>query len=588
MLKKYRLIAFLILFVSVSPVLRAAAPGDDESATRKELVQTLLSTGDDQQKLLNDLALNPSKIVHDILLSWTRDEIYIYETPNNGPKVPVLLEEQQNADGKVRAFRVDNAKVLTDDAGKELLFDPTELNTVDRDMRLGSAIQQTLDMLAIADPDAQVRLEAAQKLGKSQKSQFIPILQARLPKENDTKVKKALNVAIATLNLYDSNPDTQIGAIDQLGKLNAFGSLDNLQKLADAKGTAPDTVRVAQAAQKAVKKIQGYLSTINFFGTIFRGISTGSILLVVALGLAITFGLMGIINMAHGEMIAVGAYTCYVVENVFGTGLPINVNLPITIMGHQLGFSLPIPGIHATGWFYECYFLVGIPLAFIMSALAGLLLERTVIQFLYRRPLESLLATWGVSLCLQQSFRMVFGANNVQINSPVWLKGHFELFDIDFDYNRLFVIGFAILIVIGTWMLLTKTPLGLLIRAVMQNRDMAACMGVPTQRVNMLTFAFGSGLAGLAGAFLSQIGNVGPSMGPPLIVDSFMTVVVGGVGNIIGTIYASIGIGTADQVLQQVFNSPVVGKITVLITIILFLQWKPGGMFPTRSRSLEG
>jgi urea transport system permease protein len=183
---------------------------------------------------------------------------------------------------------------------------------------------------------------------------------------------------------------------------------------------------------------------------------------------------------------------------------------------------------------------------------------------------------------------MVFGANNVQINSPDWLKGHFELFDIDFDYNRLFVIGFAILIVIGTWMLLTKTPLGLLIRAVMQNRDMAACMGVSTQRVNMLTFAFGSGLAGLAGAFLSQIGNVGPSMGQTWIVFSFMTVVVGGVGNIVGTIYAALGIGTADQVLQQVFNSPVVGTITVLIAIILFLQWKPGGMFPTRSRSLEG
>jgi urea transport system permease protein len=562
-----------------------AAQGDEESATRQELVQALLGTGDDQQKMLNDLALNPSKIVHDTLFSWTRDEIYLYQTPNDGPKVPVLLEEQQNADGKVRAFRIDTAKVLTDGTGKELLFDPSELSTVDTDMRLRSAIQQALDTLALADPNVSVRSEAVQKLGKSQKTQFVPILEARLPKENDSRVKKALEVALATLKLHDSNPGTQMEAIGQLSKLNAFGSLDDLQKLAGAPGTKPET---AQAARKAVKSIQGYLATVNFFGTIFRGMSTGSILLVVALGLAITFGLMGIINMAHGEMIAIGAYTCYVVENVFGTGLPINVNLPITIMSHRLGFGFTIPGIHATGWFYECYFLVGIPLAFIVSALAGLLLERTVIQFLYRRPLESLLATWGVSLCMQQSFRMVFGANNVQINSPDWLKGHFELFDIDFDYNRLFVIAFAIIIVIGTWMLLTKTPLGLLIRAVMQNRDMAACMGVPTQRVNMLTFAFGSGLAGLAGAFLSQIGNVGPSMGQTWIVDSFMTVVVGGVGNIVGTIYAALGIGTADQVLQQIFSSPVVGKITVLVTIILFLQWKPGGLFPTRSRSLEG
>jgi urea transport system permease protein len=581
---KSRLTAFVMLCLLACPFARTAL-GDDESATRQKLVQALLSTGDDQQKLLNDLALNPSKVVHDTLISWTRDEIYIYETPNGGPKVPVLLEDQQNADGKVRAFRIDNAKVLADDAGKEMLFDPTELNSVDKDMRLGSAIQQALDTLALADPSVGVRSEAVQKLGKSQKTQFVPILQARLPKENDSAVKKALEIAIATLQIHDTNVSAQLAAIAQLSKLNAFGSLDDLQKVAEDPGTKPEA---AQAAKKAVKAIQGYLATVNFFGTIFRGMSTGSILLVVALGLAITFGLMGIINMAHGEMIAIGAYTCYVVENVFGTGFTFHLILPFSINDHPIGFGLAIPGIHATGWFHECYFLFAIPLAFVMSALAGLLLERTVIQFLYRRPLESLLATYGVSLVMQQCFRMVFGANNVQINSPRWLSGNFTFCDIIFGYNRLFVIAFAILIVIGTWMLLTKTPLGLLIRAVMQNRDMAACMGVPTQRVNMLTFAFGSGLAGLAGAFLSQIGNVGPSMGQTWIVDSFMTVVVGGVGNIVGTIYAAIGIGTADQVLQQVFNSPVVGKITVLITIILFLQWKPGGLFPTRSRSLEG
>jgi urea transport system permease protein len=182
---------------------------------------------------------------------------------------------------------------------------------------------------------------------------------------------------------------------------------------------------------------------------------------------------------------------------------------------------------------------------------------------------------------------MIFGANNVQVDSPNWMLGNFTFHDIVFNYNRLFVILFAVLIVFGTWFLLTKTPLGLLIRAVMQNRNMAACIGVRTERVNALTFAFGSGLAGLAGAFLSQIGNVGPSMGQNYIVDSFMTVVVGGVGNIIGTIVAALGMGTADQVLQQVLGSPVLGKILVLFTIILFLQWKPGGLFPSRNRSLD-
>jgi len=307
------------------------------------------------------------------------------------------------------------------------------------------------------------------------------------------------------------------------------------------------------------------------------------VLLVVALGLAITFGLMGVINMAHGEMIAIGAYTCYVVQNVFGDGFVTNVALPFNI-----NIPIHIPGIHATGGLYESYFLFAIPLAFVMAAIAGIILERCIIQFLYSRPLESLLATWGVSLFMQQCFRLVFGANNVQVNSPRWLLGSFYLSDVGLGYNRVFVIAFAVLIVVGVWLLLTKTPLGLLIRAVMQNRAMASCMGVRTSRVNMMTFALGSGLAGLAGAFLSQIGNVGPSLGQSYIVDSFMTVVVGGVGNIVGCIYSALGIGTADQVLQQVFGSPVVGKITVLICIILFLQWKPGGLFPTRSRSLEG
>jgi urea transport system permease protein len=376
----------------------------------------------------------------------------------------------------------------------------------------------------------------------------------------------------------------KISAIQKLSALGSIGSLAELQKIEASTNAAP---AVIQAAKQAASSIEQHIWWVNFYGTIFRGVSLGSILLVVALGLAITFGLMGVINMAHGEMIAIGAYTTYVVQNLFGTGFSFAINLPFSIAGHQLGFGLNLPGLNATGWFYQSYFLFAIPLSFIMAALAGLLLERTVIQYLYRRPLESLLATWGVSLVMQQLFRMVFGANNVQVNSPSWLLGHFTIHDVSFGYNRVFVIAFAILIVIGTWLLLSKTPLGLLIRAVMQNRAMASCMGVRTTRVNMMTFGFGSGLAGLAGAFLSQIGNVGPSLGQSYIVDSFMTVVVGGVGSIIGTVYSALGIGVADQVLQQQLGSPVMGKIIVLTAIILFLQWKPGGLFSIRSRNLD-
>jgi len=300
-------------------------------------------------------------------------------------------------------------------------------------------------------------------------------------------------------------------------------------------------------------------------------------LLIVAIGLAITFGLMGVINMAHGEMIAVGAYTTYLVENVFGSG----ITIPF------FGFSLAIPGMNTTGTFYQTYFLFALPLSFLAAAAVGIGLERSIIRFLYRRPLESLLATWGVSLLLQQGLKLMFGSNNVQVSSPSYLSGNWTVNDIIFGWNRVFVIVFAGLIVFGVGLILTKTPLGLLIRSVMQNRAMASCMGVRTERVNMLTFGLGSGLAGLAGAFISQIGNVGPSLGQNYIVDCFMTVVVGGVGNLAGTIYSALGIGLVDQSLQQILLNPVLGKILVLGAIILFLQWRPSGLFVTRSRNLD-
>jgi urea transport system permease protein len=555
----------------------------NDAAVRPVLVRAILSEGPAQQKLLGDLADSGSKLVSEVLTSWTRDEVVIYEQ-TGGAKVPVILEDQQDAQGKARAVRVDDGKFLSDGQGRELRFASGDLNSVETDMRLRGAIQQALDALMLADADPDARRSAAMKLGNSQKPQYLPFLQARLAKETNTEVRKALEESVAMLGLGSPDPAAKVTAINRLAELQALGSIDTLKQVAAAPGQTP---AVRDAASQAVAQIERHIANVNFFGTIFRGASLGSILLIVALGLAITFGLMGIINMAHGEMIAVGAYTSYVVQNLFGTGFGFHITLPFSFGGKMISFGLNLPGLNATGWWYESYFLFVIPLSFVTAALAGLAVERSVIRFLYRRPLESLLATWGVSLVMQQLFRMIFGANNVQVNSPSWLLGHFSVHDVQFDYNRVFVIGFAVVIVLGTWLLLTKTPLGLLIRAVMQNRDMASCMGVRTEKVNMMTFAFGSGLAGLAGAFLSQIGNVGPSLGQNYIVDSFMTVVVGGVGSIVGTVFAAVGIGTSDQVLQQVLGSPVMGKIIVLGCIILFLQWKPGGLFSTRGRSLD-
>jgi urea transport system permease protein len=559
-----------------------AAQAQSEAAVRAQLSRAILAGPAEQPKLVGDLGDTGSKLVRDVLIAWTRDNVFLYDT--NGVRIPVLLEDQTDADGKARAISIADGKFLLDGQKHELRFGPNDLTAAETEAALRALIQRTLDTLALADPDPDARENAVLKLGNSQKQKNIPILQARLAKETNLTVRRNIQEAIAMLQLGDPDPKVQVAAAQQLAALKSIGSLDMVKSLAESKTGAPEVVK---AAKSAVAIIGEHIAAVNFFGTIFRGLSLGSILLVVALGLAITFGLMGIINMAHGEMIAVGAYTTYVVQNLFGAGFAFSINLPFSIFGHPLGFGLRLPGMNASGWFYESYFLFALPLSFLMAAFAGLVLERSAIRFLYRRPLESLLATWGVSLVMQQLFRMVFGANNVQVSSPRWLLGHFTVDDVLLGYNRVFVIGFAVLIAFGTWLLLTKTPLGLLIRAVMQNRDMASCMGVRTTRVNMLTFAFGSGLAGLAGAFLSQIGNVGPSLGQSYIVDSFMTVVVGGVGSIVGTVCSAVGIGTSDQILQQVTGSPVTGKIVVLVCIILFLQWKPGGLFSIRSRSLD-
>jgi urea transport system permease protein len=555
----------------------------DDTAIRQTLARAIQSEGPEQQTNLTALADSGAKVVADVLTAWTRDSVFLYPAPD-GSKLPVLLEEQMDSTGKARAIKIVDGEVLKDANGAELRFGPNDLNAAETDMRLRGTIQQTLDALALSYPEPEARQSAAQKLGNSQKLKYIPILQNRLAKETNGDVRKAILEAIDLLQLSSPDHAAQLAAIEDLRKLKSMGSLAVLTRMAAKPNLDPATLK---AVNLAIKAIQEHISFVNFFGTIFHGISLGSILLVVALGLAITFGLMGIINMAHGEMIAIGAYTCYVVQNLFGTGFGFSITLPFSFNGRMISFGAHLPGLHATGALYESYFLFALPLSFIMAALAGLAIERTVIRFLYRRPLESLLATWGVSLVMQQLFRMVFGANNVQVNSPSWLLGHFSINDIIFGYNRVFVVGFALVIVAGTWLLLTKTPLGLLIRAVMQNRAMASSLGVRTARVDMMTFAFGSGLAGLAGAFLSQIGNVGPSLGQTYIVDSFMTVVLGGVGSIVGTVCSAFGIGTVDQVLQQTTGSPVTGKIIVLVAIIVFLQWKPGGLFSMRSRNLD-
>jgi urea transport system permease protein len=534
----------------------------------------LTEDGAAKRELIASLAGQDDEAIPELLAAWRSDAIFLHVAPSG--TVPVLLTGEKDSAGAQAAIRVDTGAPLTDATGTPMRLVAGDMKSADHTSALRRSMKAVLDLVDLVSANPKRRLLGVQTIGQKQDDSKLPLLLERLPVETDATVMRSLREAIALVRLKDTNDAVKLAALAELKELHTLSSADFLRNAlqeAEDRKAAP----VIAATKAAMHAVESHRSFVDLFGTIFRGISLGSILLVLALGLAITFGLMGVINMAHGEMIAVGAYTTYLVQNIFGSGIVIPF----------FGLSLGIPGMNLSGWLYQCYFLAAIPLSFLTAALVGIGLERSIIQWLYRRPLESLLATWGVSVVLQQIFKLMFGSNNVQVSSPVYLSGNWTVNDIILGWNRVFVIGFALMIVLGVWLVLTRTSLGLLIRAVMQNRGMASCMGVRTSRVNMLTFGLGSGLAGLAGAFLSQIGNVGPSLGQSYIVDCFMTVVVGGVGNLPGTVISAFGIGLADQSLQQILLNPVLGKILVLVAIILFLQWRPAGLFVTRTRNLE-
>jgi urea transport system permease protein len=590
-----RIVHYLLKLTALLLGVLAGSVGSAETARQTIARAILTEDSAEKHRLILSLAGQPDESIKPLLTAWREDGLYIFE--QDGARIPIQLTGEKDANDTQPALRVDTGEPLRDGAGQPLRMVSSDLAAAEHDSALRRIMREVLDLQELASADPAKRIQAVQTLGFAQNTEKLAALQARLSQETDTKVRVALSEAIALIQLK-GNKAERMQALAELRKLHRLSSVDFV-RAAQKEALAAGENDVATAADITLRAIANHRSVVDFFGTLFRGVSLGSILLVVALGLAITFGLMGVINMAHGEMIAVGAYTTYLVQNIFGAG----ITLPF------FGLSLSLPGMNLSGGAYNAYFLCALPLSFLAAAVVGIGLERSVIQFLYRRPLESLLATWGVSLVLQQVFRLMFGANNVQVSSPSYLSGNWTVNDIILGWNRVFVIGFAVLIVIGIWLVLTRTPLGLLMRAVMQNRRMASCMGVRTERVNMLTFGLGSGLAGLAGAFLSQIGNVGPSLGQNYIVDSFMVVVVGGVGNIAGTVISATGIGGIDQVLQQYLptwapglagipfvgsflqnlaqDSSVFGKILVLVGIILFLQWRPAGIFVTRSRSLD-
>lgn len=520
------------------------------------LARAILASGEERVKMLEKFGAEGAHSDAELIELWRRGELWTVKMPDG--TTDVVAYNGKSGGGAAQGVRISDGKAVTFDLQGGAASNP------DRASR--KLIGKLMDVLALKNPRDRDRVEAARALGMRQEADGLKVLEELLPSQTSTIAKEGFQEGIALAKLKLATGEERLNAVKMLGQLASLPARDQLTAVVQSEKAKPAgtaDMALIKAAETSLKTIESKQAWVERGGTLFRGLSTGSVLIVAALGLAITFGLMGVINMAHGEFITIGGYTCYLT---------------------QVWFASMYGG---SGSQFDNYFLVSLPLCFLAAGGVGWLVEWSIVRHLYSRPLESLLATWGLSMIFQQAFRLKFGAANVQVSSPKWLAGNYEWMGMTLGYNRLFVIAFALIILFGTLLMMVKTPVGMQLRAVMQNRRMAASLGIRTARMNGFTFAFGSGLAGLAGAFLSQIGNVGPSMGESYIVDSFMIVTVGGVGNIVGASLSALGIGSVDQMLQPILG-PVMGKITTLFAIILLLQWRPGGIFPSRSRSLEG
>ncbi|MBK9027316.1 Amino acid/amide ABC transporter membrane protein 1, HAAT family [Candidatus Propionivibrio aalborgensis] len=493
---------------------------------------------------------------------------------DSSEKVSAIRQITQNADDdavRVLQAMADDQLFLSADtvvvfdgenafdaASGEPIKTPKQPESIIVNNRIRGELANALAALSLFNKDVSIRLASAQELQTRVSPDIVPVLALALSKETNGEVKALLKLAHAQANLGNADPAARLAAVRALSDASSPVVRSALLPLTD-KAKEPDN-RVRFAAISAVKSISGRLELTENLGRIFSGLSLGSILLLAALGLAITYGVMGVINMAHGELLMVGAYSAYAVQSVFRSYFP-----------------------DAIDW----YLPAAIPVAFFAAALIGVVMERTVIRWLYGRALETLLATWGLSLVLIQAARVIFGAQNVEVSNPSWMSGGVELIpSLILPWNRIIIIGFALFVLLLVWVLMNKTRLGMFVRAVTQNRSMAGCVGVPTARIDTMAFALGAGIAGLGGLALSQISNVGPDMGSGYIVDSFMVVVVGGVGQLAGAVWAALGLGIFTKLLEG-WAGAVIAKIAVLVFIIIFIQKRPQGIFALKGRVVE-
>ena len=478
--------------------------------------------------------------------------------PRTGPILEALKDQRllYSADTK-RVFVKDKSGKLTDAAtGQPVATPPTDAGNVRLNNRVRGMLDAALGSLTLMAKEPGQRFDAAQAVFKSRDVGALANIDKALEKETDARVRKALTEARAAvvLSSAETSPEDKIAAIAVIrdrGDQDALGLIDSLP--------ADLSPAVRQAASSAGGKIRDNLAFWSALQNAWYGLSLGSVLLLAAIGLAITFGVMGVINMAHGEMVMLGAYTTFVVQEYIRAYNPA---------------------------LFDYSLVIAVPLAFAVAGAVGVAVERGIIRFLYGRPLETLLATWGLSLILQQTVRTVFGPTNKEVGNPSWMSGAFELGGLTITYNRLWIICFALAVFVALLGMLRLTRLGLEMRAVTQNRAMAAAMGIRTARIDALTFGLGSGIAGIAGVALSQIDNVSPNLGQGYIIDSFMVVVFGGVGNLWGTLVGAFTLGIANKFLEP-YAGAVLGKIAILVLIILFIQKRPRGMFALKGRAVE-
>ena len=457
-------------------------------------------------------------------------------------------------------IRVEGDKAFDATTGKEVSPVPEDMDQVYPNNRVRVVLNTSMSILKLFNPDREIRLEAAKQIEDTGGADevFLPIMDRVLAKESDSEIKEIITLVKAMIGVKSSDPAVRLSAVKDLGESDNPDIKLKLTEMTDPANEADSSVRAAAA--ESLASLEQKILIGETVTRVFTGLSLGSIVLLAALGLAITYGVLGIINMAHGELLMIGAFATFVVHDFFRDNF---------------------------AEYFDWYIVAAVPMAFISAAVVGVIMERTVIRWLYGRALETLLTTWGISLILIQTVRVMFGTFNQEIANPAWLSGSVEVMsNVNLPWNRLIIIGFAVAVLVLVWLLLNRTRLGLFVRAVTQNRTMAGCVGVPTARIDTVAFALGAAIAGLGGVALSQVSNVGPEMGQGYIVDCFMTVVLGGVGQLAGTVWASMGIGIVTKLVEGGLGA-VFAKVIVLAIIILVIQKRPQGLFALKGRTAD-